>query len=806
MPKRSSQKSKSRGRKTTPKKSNTKRQSNSNAGIYIVISVFISFIMILSLYIDSDALILKTMRSTLQILFGIGGYILPAAIIIMVLLYHFNRERHKRNMVAGIAIFIFLLVILDVNLLLEVDSELSLKEKISNSMDIGRTGFGGGVVGGFFAYILIKLFDKQGTILISIFTIALSSIVIANKSILEVFRSIMDLFNKIPGFIGKTYELVKGRIAHIAEFIKTKNNIRKLEREAELRELKKLEARKKSMANISSKMDSKDMDGASEKIKKRKEPIIVNGEHNQFEFELVSKKNSFDSNDSKKTDSSRSGTEDFESVAYEDIEESVISKKKEMANSDIYEIPPIDLLSDEIDLETDDKKHVLSNADKLIKTLSDFGIEASIESANIGPSITKYELQIAPGVKVSRILNLSNDIALSLASSDIRIEAPIPGKSAIGIEIPNKHRTNVRLRQIIESPEFKNFRGTTPIALGKDVEGNPVIADIEKTPHMLIAGATGSGKSVCINTIITSIIYKSSPEEVKLILIDPKVVELSIYNGIPHLYIPVVTDPNKAAGALNWAVSEMNRRYKAFADEGVRDIAGYNRKAETKLPKIIMIIDELSDLMMTSSSNEVEEQICRIAQMARAAGIHMIIATQRPSVDVITGTIKANIPTRISFAVSSQTDSRTILDMAGAEKLLGRGDMLFSLQSMSKPQRIQGAYIDDEEVERLVNYLKSKSTVEYEEEIIEDIEKTVEYSDDDCDELLPEAIELVIDEQQASTSFLQRRLRIGYSRAARIMDQMQERNIVGELEGNRGRKVLLTREDINQAEEYDERS
>lgn len=806
MPRKRSTKSKSKGRKTTPKKSKAKKQSSSNAGIYIVISIFISFIMILSLYIDSDALILRTMRNSLQILFGIGGYIAPAAIIIMVLLYHFNKEHHKRNMIAGIAIFIFLLVILDVNLLLEVDTEITLKEKINTSMEIGRTGFGGGIVGGFFAYILIKLFDKEGTILVSVFTIVLSSIVIANKSIIEIVRSFLELLSKLPSFLGKAIDFIKTRVSHLSEVIKTKNNIRRLEREAELKELKKLEERKKNMVRVSSSNDLNEENKIKREKQKKKEPIIINGETGEFEFEVVNRKdeNNLSGND----------VVDLESMDSNDIKKSVMEKKKDDENQnfntpdvpDFYEIPPIDLLSDEIDLESDDRKHVLSNADKLIKTLSDFGIEASIESANIGPSITKYELQIAPGVKVSRILNLSNDIALSLASSDIRIEAPIPGKSAIGIEIPNKHRTSVRIRQIIESPGFKNFKGTTPIALGKDVEGNPVIADIEKTPHMLIAGATGSGKSVCINTIITSIIYKSSPEEVKLILIDPKVVELSIYNGIPHLYIPVVTDPNKAAGALNWAVSEMNRRYKAFADEGVRDIGGYNRKAETKLPKIVMIIDELSDLMMTSSSTEVEEQICRIAQMARAAGIHMIIATQRPSVDVITGTIKANIPTRISFAVSSQTDSRTILDMAGAEKLLGRGDMLFSLQSMSKPQRIQGAYIDDEEVERLVNYLKSNNEVEYEEEIIDDIEKTVEYSDDDCDELLPEAINLVIDEQQASTSFLQRRLKIGYSRAARIMDQMQERNIVGELEGNRGRKVLLTREDIDQAEEYDERS
>ena len=773
-------------------KSKTKKLKQSSSGVYILISIFIAFIMMLSLYIDSDAIVLSATKNTLQMFFGIGGYILPAAIITMVLLFHFNYENHKRNMIAAIVIFVFLLVILDVNLLYGEDMNLGFSERIKSSIEIGRTGFGGGLVGGIFSYLLIKLIGKEATVLLSVFTILISSIIIANRSLFEIIKSLIDFVTRIPIILGNIIGYIKTYFKKANKRIEERKEIKKLERARYLDQLKKEERKRKIFEEEKNKNTSLP-----------KEPLIINGEDGQFEFEIAGVN---DNNDSK-APRSREEIKQPSEPSVKNIVSSEHSKQYEAENIEIkrYNIPPIDLLSDEIDLAKDDKKHIVKNAEKLVKTLADFGIDASIDSANMGPSITKYEIQIAPGVKVSRILNLSNDLALSLASSDIRIEAPIPGKSAIGIEIPNKHRTNVRLREIIETEEFRNFKGSLPIALGKDVEGKPIIADIEKAPHMLIAGATGSGKSVCINTIITSIIYKSSPDEVKLILIDPKVVELSIYNGIPHLYIPVVTNPNKAAGALNWAVSEMNKRYEMFANEGVRDINGFNKKSKNKLPKLVMIIDELSDLMMTTSSNEVEELICRIAQMARAAGIHLIIATQRPSVDVITGTIKANIPTRISFSVSSQTDSRTILDMAGAEKLLGRGDMLYSAQNMSKPMRIQGAYIDDEEVERLVSYLKQNNEVDYEEEMIERIEKEVEYSNDDCDELLSDAIELVINDQQASTSYLQRRLKIGYSRAARIMDQMEERGIIGPAEGNRGRKVLISKEDIEKAEEYDER-
>ena len=403
------------------------------------------------------------------------------------------------------------------------------------------------------------------------------------------------------------------------------------------------------------------------------------------------------------------------------------------------------------------------------------------------------------GVKVNKIVNLADDLSLALASSDIRIEAPIPGKSAIGIEVANTLKENVSLKEILSSKEYQNSTSKMPMALGKTISGDIIVSSIDKMPHMLIAGATGSGKSVCINTLIMSILYKSSPEDVKMILIDPKVVELKIYNNIPHLAIPVVTDSKKASAALNWAVREMERRYSLFSDNQVRDIKGYNEKQKIdeleKLPYLVIIIDELSDLMMVSA-NEVESYICRLAQMARACGIHLIVATQRPSVDVITGTIKANIPSRISFQVSSQIDSRTILDASGAETLLGRGDMLFNPSGVSKPIRIQGCFVSDSEVEAVVNSIKEQSNdVIYDEEIIRNIESEVSNldnsEDDDVDDLFYDAVKIVLEENSASISLLQRKMKIGYARAGRIIDEMESRMIVGKQEGSKPRKILV---------------
>lgn len=469
-----------------------------------------------------------------------------------------------------------------------------------------------------------------------------------------------------------------------------------------------------------------------------------------------------------------------------------------------YKFPPFSCLNEPADGGVSTRKlkaYALENAKKLEETLQSFGISAQIINVSVGPAFTRFELQPSPGVKVSRIVNLTDDIALSLAAQGIRIEAPIPGKAAVGIEVPNPEVAPIVLREVIETPDFVKFKSRLAVGLGKDISGNNVIIDLAKMPHLLIAGATGSGKSVCINSIIISLLYKATPEEVKLLMIDPKVVELGVYNGIPHLLIPVVTDPAKAAGALQWAVQEMVNRYRLFADMGVRDITGYNENIENiengfKLPQIVIIIDELADLMMVAP-HDVEDSICRLAQMARAAGMHLVIATQRPSVNVITGVIKANIPSRISFAVSSQVDSRTILDMAGAEKLLGKGDMLYYPVGLQKPIRVKGAFVSDKEVEQVVNYVKDQACAEYNEDIIEKIIENNEgpdRGDMEADELLPQAIELVVGCGQASVSLIQRRFKVGYARAGRIIDQMTERGIISGFEGSKPRRVLISKE------------
>ena len=486
-----------------------------------------------------------------------------------------------------------------------------------------------------------------------------------------------------------------------------------------------------------------------------------------------------------------------------------------------YRIPPLSLLQKGKAATGDSSRELKETAMRLQQTLNTFGVKVTITDISQGPSVTRYELQPEQGVKVSKIVGLADDIKLNLAATDIRIEAPIPGKAAIGIEVPNKENMTVALRDLLESKEFREFNSNIAFAVGKDIAGKTVVADIAKMPHMLIAGATGSGKSVCINTLIMSILYKAHPDDVKLIMVDPKVVELSVYNGIPHLLIPVVTDPKKASAALHWGVSEMEDRYRKFADYNVRDLKGYNKKIETmpvpdgeerpkKMPQIVIIVDELADLMMVCPG-EVEESICRLAQLARAAGIHLIIATQRPSVDVITGLIKANMPSRVAFSVSSGVDSRTILDMNGAEKLLGKGDMLFYPQGYSKPARVQGAFVSDKEVSDVVDYLKNQTIGNVYNSYAEDIEEKIKNigssggssgsgsgGGNDRDEYFEEAARFIIDKDKASIGMLQRVLKIGFNRAARIMDQLCEYGVVGEEEGTKPRKVLMSMEQFEQ--------
>lgn len=612
---------------------------------------------------------------------------------------------------------------------------------------------GGGIIGLFLSSILTSLFSQIGAIIILVFSTIITFMVFTEKSFVTMIKygihTILNWLIEVKNLI--------------VEFIKRP---RKKDKEASTIE--------ENSGNIKTKMNQLD-----EKIKildYTKENI--NNLQNKREEQIQGK---------------------------DTVEKSINNHSYISASDQLkYNFPSIDLLNKSLEENTvNNKKKVLNNAKVLETTLEDFGVSAKVVQVDIGPTITRYELHPSPGVKVSKIINLTDDIALNLATSGVRIEAPIPGKSAIGIEVPNQETSVVFIRELLDSELFKNSSSKLAFAVGKDIAGKVLVTDIAKMPHMLIAGATGSGKSVCINSLIASILYKSTPEEVRLILIDPKVVELSIYNGIPHLLIPVVTDPKKAAGALNWTVQEMNERYKKFAECNVRDIDRYNElffnESDKKMPKIVVIIDELADLMMVSP-REVEDTICRLAQMARAAGIHLVVATQRPSVDVITGVIKANIPSRIAFAVSSQMDSRTILDMGGAEKLLGRGDMLFYPVGASKPLRVQGAFISDKEVESIVKYVKEQNNSSYNDEIIEKIQlknqqQTVE---DESDELLPKAIDLAIENQQISISMLQRRLRIGYARAARLIDEMENRNIIGGYEGSKPRKVLISKEEMQQ--------
>lgn len=496
----------------------------------------------------------------------------------------------------------------------------------------------------------------------------------------------------------------------------------------------------------------------------------------------------------------------------EPIEEAVEIPVEVLPDSEpAYVFPTIDLLNlVEKDGSTDSMTEMQLGAKKLVATLESFKINAEVTNICRGPSVTRYELVPEAGVRINKITGLSDDIALRLAATSVRIEAPIPGKSAIGIEVPNGAKSMVSMREIIDTPEFRDAKSKLNVALGKDITGNIICADLAKMPHLLVAGTTGSGKSVCLNSMIVSILYNASPDEVKLLMIDPKMVEFTVYNGIAHLEVPVVSNPRKAAGALGWAVGEMEKRYKQFSENGVRDIKGFNKLCETredlvKMHQIVIFIDELSDLMMVSPK-EVEDSICRLAQMARAAGIHLVIATQRPSVDVITGIIKANIPSRIALSVSSQVDSRTILDSIGAEKLLGNGDMLFNPVGSSKPTRVQGCFISDAEVERVVNHIKSQAQTTYNEETMHEIEakaaaaenakkKTVDEDDEsDWDPMLNDAIEVVVNAGGASTTMLQKKLKLGYARASRVMDQLEEKGIVGPSEGAKPRQVLLTKQ------------
>lgn len=793
-------------KKKTKKKTNKKAKKRaSNMDLAVVAIIILSILLCVLIYGNSGIVGVK-LNEILGGMMGIIKYILPIGTFLIGIKLALDDDEYLTSKLTQYTVLLISVAVLmsawQIN-----SGEMSISNKtmqtvVKEAYNLGTQDIGGGALGVILAMPLSKLLSPIGAIILCVGVVIM----------LAVFTFGINISEIINNFVEKTEE----------------NREEKYERRQQLREEQKkarMETKQESIENRKKAKELQKEQARREALEEEDvgEQIKINFGGRILEEDDKKGRKKYDhSNDdltplTKETKKTQSIQPDvIENNLFRQEEEKKEDKTKEVlqlehamvVEDENYEYPPIELLS-----KPDKKKlkggakALTDTATKLQKTLYSFGVSAKVENVSVGPAITRYELKPAEGVRVSKIANLADDIALNLAAETIRIEAPIPGKQAVGIEVPNKEKEAVHLREVLESEEFQNNKSKLTVALGKDVAGNIQLADIAKMPHVLIAGSTGSGKSVCINTIISSIIYNAKPSEVKMVMVDPKVVELSVYNGIPHLLIPVVTDPKKAAGALAWAVQEMDNRYNLFAAKGVRDIKGYNKAIEKEegqgtLPQIVIIVDELADLMMVAAK-DVEEAICRLAQKARAAGMHLVIATQRPSVDVITGLIKANVPSRIAFAVSSQVDSRTILDSVGAEKLLGKGDMLFFPTGFPKPVRVQGAFVSDEEVEKIVGFVKKNGTANYSEDILETIENSnktekelaqEQAEDDETDPFLMDAIEAVIEQGTASTSFIQRRFKVGYARAGRIIDQMEERGIISGYQGSKPREVLMPKE------------
>ena len=788
-------------RKKSTKKQTTKKSMNRlSPEMVIIIMILIGIILGVVIYTGAGQ-VGRTINPILGGLVGIIKYLIPIAFIFTGISLIREDHNYVTTKITQLIIFVICVtVIMHVYQFskFNVQGNLTFEEIVNESYKLGTTNTGGGAIGAIVATPLTKLIGHLGTAIFAIFVAIISFMYLIGINPVEFVLNIIDARSE-----GKEERIAK-REEHRQAF-----NERREERRNRRREAMKNEGE----------LEKTSKQG---QIELMQDEIVINHfndgniekEEKKSKFGLFGKKN--DEEEKIENIVERKKNPDELENIFKEVEEEKEEKTKAVLQLDHYthtvddenyEMPPIELMSQgNSSVKKSSKKALTDTATKLQKTLYSFGVSAKVENVSVGPVITRYELKPAEGVRVSKIAKLSDDIALNLAAESIRIEAPIPGKQAVGIEIPNSEKEVVPLRDIIDSDEFKSAKSKVAFALGKGVSGDTVVTDIAKMPHVLIAGSTGSGKSVCINTLITSILYKAKPSEVKLIMVDPKVVELSVYNGIPHLLIPVVTDAKKAAGALAWAVQEMVNRYSLFAQKNVRDIKGYNSLLEKegnteKMPQIVIIVDELADLMMVSPK-DVEDAICRLAQMARAAGMHLVIATQRPSVDVITGIIKANIPSRIAFAVSSQVDSRTILDSVGAEKLLGKGDMLFYPSGAPKATRIQGAFISDGDVEKIVDFLKKDGETVYDEDILETINKANQSDkeleenseDDEADPFLAEAIEAVIEIGSASASLIQRRFKVGYARAGRIIDQMEARGIISGYQGSKPREVLMSKE------------
>ena len=791
-----------KGKKTQKKKYKLKKKDKSIhlQEIQGILVLALGILMMLSFYIkDSIGLFGTFIREASLGMLGLPAFLIPPVIILYAAILIFAHSGVEMKNKPLYIFFLFLLV----SALLQTGhyktedyNGLTPLRALSQFYNDGAALAGGGVMGGLISLPFLVTFRVLGTIIILTALSLVDIILLTNASITGFIKNIRGIFiDKSGNTLGNN----RRKAAALTDDDEDDNQP-VIVREGD--DISLRFDKKPKVIDFKIEKSTREFKAKTGKISKDSQPevqmpeTVVEEESLEMVIGDLKKKRIRPAAFLEKEILQKTEPGLQEIILKDPSSKSVVQKQ--------YVYPPYDLLQEDLETGGNSKNYrnqVLEGAKKLEETLNSFGVSAKVINVTRGPTVTRYELQPSPGVKVSRIVSLSDDIALNLAAPAIRLEAPIPGKAAIGIEVPNKEINMVRVRDVIESQEFAQHPSKLAFAVGKDVSGEIIIVDIAKMPHLLIAGATGSGKSVCINSLIISLLYKSSPEEVKLLMIDPKVVELGIYNGIPHLLIPVVTEPKKAAGALNWAVQEMVNRYKLFAEKAVRDIKGYNELVkktgeQSILPQIVIIIDELADLMMVAP-NDVEDAICRLAQMARAAGMHLVIATQRPSVDVITGVIKANIPSRISFAVSSQIDSRTILDMAGAEKLLGRGDMLLHPVGKPKPLRAQGANITDTEVEKVVEFVKAQGNVLYDDHIIEEInseDSPFDHDSGDNDELLPRAIELVVEAGQASVSLIQRKFKVGYARAARIVDQMEARGIVGGFEGSKPRQLLISRQ------------
>lgn len=757
-------------------------------GILVVLGLILSAFLTFS----NVGVVAVYVKDFLRGLFSYIAYVLPLVLIYvgMKLIASDDKKVSSHEIVKGIIATIFIASLVSSF----SDKNVNIFDNFSKVISDGYTnGIEGknlaGAVGITISSILVEFFGSIVTRILLVFIALVATLYFLNISLRQLYYGIYNVF----AYISNGISSICSTLFRKDEFedVDPKPSKAELKRQAKVQS--KLEQKMKEKGNINADKNLKENDAS------------------QLEFDLNKLTEPTPEQEQAKQQRDDFFKKQKEQKEDKDIKEVLTLDHTKLAEQQNYMFPSIDLLGEVASTSKGiDRRKIQHIAIKLQKTLASFGVDAKVTNITKGPTVTRYELTPSTGVKVSRIVNLADDIALNLAAKSIRIEAPIPGRAAVGIEVPNPDKENVSLREIIESDKFQDQSPSKiSFAVGKDVAGDIVVGDISKMPHVLIAGATGSGKSVCINSLIVSLLYKAKPSEVKLILIDPKMVELSGYNGLPHLLIPVVTDPKKAAGALNWAVQEMVNRYKLFASHGVKDIKGYNQIIENeldgaKLPQIVIIIDELSDLMMVAPK-DVEDAICRLAQMARAAGMHLVVATQRPSVDVVTGIIKANIPSRIAFTTSSQIDSRTILDMAGAEKLLGKGDMLYYPVGANKPIRIQGAYIDEKNIEEIVDFIKSNTTSTYNDDIIESIEKSTlkdtdlkeqkDEESEDADELLEEAIDLAVDMGQASASMFQRRFKIGYSRAGRLIDQMEARGLISGYDGSKPRKLLISKEE-----------